>query len=315
MNIETSHNTAEVGNDNQEFDSGYEIWDVSPEVWNEVLSDVELPQGYGVIGGAARSIAFKLLRGDEPPFVRDVDLVCTEDADMSYASILAEKYSPDDAAHNHGVQQLGDMDQYFGSRDFTMNQLLVVDGKLIMTSEAARDFKDGVIQLTPYEHREDWFPSDRMTLKALLLESALTAEGHEVKIADQDREVFDDRSIGDAFSLALTLQKSLEYGQDVAEEYWRKLADRGMLNEFDGELVRAAQSHDWDALASEIDQYLSWGFNYRGSAKASFVNDGSLSEFIWSQADYQDDIEDWRDRLDAYSGKGSEYLGAEYGGN
>lgn len=301
--------------DSQESRPVYEVYDVAPEVWDEVLPGVELPQGYGVIGGAARSIAFRLLRGDKPPFVRDIDLVCTVDADKRHAETLAKKYSPDDAAHDHGVQQVDDIDRYFQTRDFTLNQLMVIDGKLIMPSSAAMDIKNGVIRLTDYEHRDGWIPSDRMVLKGMLLESALNAEGHNVRIADKDERVFSERRVGDVFSLALTLQKSLEYGQDVAEEYWSKLARRGMLNDLAIEIKDAATHHNWSDLATEIGYYLNWGFQYRGSAMAYVKNSELLSEFIWSQGDDLDDeIEHWRDKLDEYTGPGSKYLRAEYGG-
>lgn len=295
--------------------SGYTVKNVSAEIQKAALPEVQLPRGYGVIGGAARSIAFQTLRGGEALYVRDIDLVCTSYADKELASDLAQKYNPDDFDYGHGVQEINDMNDYFESRDFTMNQLAVIDGSLLITDEASKDIKDGIIRLTAFERRENTVPSDRMILKALLLESALSSEGIDVHIATEDQAVFKERNVTNAFWLALMLQKSLEYGQDVAKEYWEKITNQGILDAFGESMKRAAVSGDWIHLASEIEPYI-YGFGYRGKALDATTNHELLSEFMWSQDDSafeQDPIEDQRSKLEDYSGKGSNYLDPRYG--
>ena len=121
-----------------------EIKDLYP-----VFSEIDkMPKGCAVIGGAARSLAFhtvnKNVKNAIP--IRDVDVAFFEgEISQSEADVFAEFFSPDDYAHDHGAQEIFDIEEYMDSRDFTMNQVIYKDGELTMSRAAIRDIYKGVI--------------------------------------------------------------------------------------------------------------------------------------------------------------------------
>ena len=110
---------------------------------NPIYSQIDkMPKGCAVIGGAARSLAFMMInpKNRELIPVRDVDVAYFED-DISQeeADVYAEYFSPDDFLHNHGVQEISNIEEYMNTRDFTMNQVIYKDGKLIASRAVMYD--------------------------------------------------------------------------------------------------------------------------------------------------------------------------------
>ena len=120
-----------------------------------IFSEIDkMPKGCAVIGGAARSLAFQMISKniEKPIPIRDVDVAFFEDEiSQESADIYAEKFSPDDFAHEHKAQKIENLDEYMDSRDFTMNQIIYKDGELVMSRSAIRDIYKGVIN--PCEDR------------------------------------------------------------------------------------------------------------------------------------------------------------------
>ena len=115
----------------------------------------ELPEGVAVMGGVARSIARQVLTGDIEP-IRDIDLVNITDRqgvvpiDIEKRTELSKKYMPEDFAYGHGIQD-DTFDHYFKTRDFTINQSLILNNQLYVSELAQNDFIENVIRPTYYE--------------------------------------------------------------------------------------------------------------------------------------------------------------------
>ena len=95
---------------------------------NPVYSQIDkMPKGCAVIGGAARSLAFMMINPKNRELIpaRDVDVAYFEnEISQDEADVYAEYFSPDDFSHNHGAQEISNIEEYMNTRDFTMNQVI-----------------------------------------------------------------------------------------------------------------------------------------------------------------------------------------------
>ena len=139
----------------------------------------ELPHGVAVMGGVARSIAREIITGERES-IRDIDLINITDeegnSEVDYDSLdeLSRKFMPDDYTFDHGVGN-DTLDHYFRTRDFTVNQSLIKDSKLIVSNFAYNDFQENIIRPTYFEHPYDGDNiSSRLFLKALMMRSVFS---------------------------------------------------------------------------------------------------------------------------------------------
>lgn len=88
-----------------------------PDYIIEDLGLPKLPTGYGLIGGAARSVALKLFFNEDLP-IRDLDIAGVEEfnPDTALEDELGLKYMTDDYMNGHGVQNTS-FTSYFTNRD------------------------------------------------------------------------------------------------------------------------------------------------------------------------------------------------------
>lgn len=196
---------------------------------------IGLPEGYGVHGGAARNILEAMIFPDDTlPEPRDIDLVHMGPIDdWEEADSLASVYSPEDSSHGHSVQAVDNLADYIKGADFTINQVLFFPrgngGDLYYTQQAAIDTKNRIIRPTVMEFSDDWLLSKKLALKAVMLQASLVADGIDASIRsvnlNKGRDVYWQDSY---FFDALILNKSLERGRDVAEEYVRLLKSYGL---------------------------------------------------------------------------------------
>lgn len=278
---------------------------LSPELAAEVAA-LELPPGYGLSGGAARDIALAMLRGERLP-VRDIDVVAFSEFNPDLApetlSEVSARLMPDDYAHGNGVRT-ENLLHYFSSRDFTMNEVAVVSGQLLMTPRAADAIVNNVIEPTEYAHspEEGQHLSSKLTVKAILQECVLgqVRGSAEIRGFDPEKAV---RSV-DAFALALGLQKALDHGPDMAHRYLDKLFEYGGLHEEDlaprtDERLRDI-ALDWQADTGN--------FAYRGNAKDLIEGDMSAGDWLWAmQPDAMDEYDHYRELSQRYAGPGRQY--------
>lgn len=192
----------------------------------------ELPHGVAVMGGVARSIAREIITGEREP-IRDIDLINITDEDgnseVDYDSLdeLSRKFMPDDYTFGHSVGN-DTLDHYFRTRDFTVNQSLIKDGKLIVSNFAYNDFQENIIRPTYFEHPYDGDDiSSRLFLKALMMRSVFSQISNSIPlIEDMEQPEY----IG-SFDIALFLNKAMSRGARTARIFTEDLADWDIISE------------------------------------------------------------------------------------
>ncbi len=192
----------------------------------------ELPHGVAVIGGVARSIAREIITGEREP-IRDIDLINITDeegnSEVDYDTLdeLSRKFMPDDYTFGHSVGN-DTLDHYFRTRDFTVNQSLIKDGKLIVSNFAYNDFQENIIRPTYFEHPYDGDDiSSRLFLKALMMRSVFSQISDSIPlIEDMERPEY----IG-SFDIALFLNKAMSRGARTARVFTEDLADWDIISE------------------------------------------------------------------------------------
>lgn len=192
----------------------------------------ELPHGVAVMGGVARSIAREIITGEREP-IRDIDLINITDEDgnseVDYDSLdeLSRKFMPDDYTFGHSVGN-DTLDHYFRTRDFTVNQSLIKDGKLIVSNFAYNDFQENIIRPTYFEHPYDGDDiSSRLFLKALMMRSVLSQISNSIPLIE---DIEQPEYIG-SFDIALFLNKAMSRGAKTARAFTEDLADWDIISE------------------------------------------------------------------------------------
>ena len=202
------------------------------EILNRYSFLSELPHGVAVMGSVARSIAREIITGEREP-IRDIDLINITDEDgnseVDYDTLdeLSRKFMPDDYTFDHGVRNDA-LDHYFRTRDFTVNQSLIKDSKLIVSNFAYNDFQENIIRPTYFEHPYDGDDiSSRLFLKALMMRSVLSQISDSIPlIEDMEQPEY----IG-SFDIALFLNKAMSRGAKTARVFTEDLADWDIISE------------------------------------------------------------------------------------
>ena len=222
----------------------------------------ELPHGVAVMGGVARSIAREIITGEREP-IRDIDLINITDeegnSEVDYHTLdeLSRKFMPDDYTFDHGVRN-DTLDHYFRTRDFTVNQSLIKDGKLIVSNFAYNDFQENIIRPTYFEHPYDGNDiSSRLFLKALMMRSVLSQISDSIPlIEDMEQPEY----IG-SFDIALFLNKAMSRGARTARVFTEDLADWDIISEeYAGRPVALAEAlledvHTFEFRPSTDEQF------------------------------------------------------------
>jgi hypothetical protein len=194
---------------------------------------VELPQNYALKGGAARVTLEKALGINTNALARDIDICyigSAEEEDIELSKSLAESYADEDLQNGHGVETLEE--NYFQSRDFTINEVLVVNNVILLSKQALLDTLRSIIRFSEFEktnfyYQENYneekevsvrFVNNKLASKALRLISE--KEGFDFI----DSDFFDHKSIND-FHMALHLDRAMEIGPEVADRFVQKLKD------------------------------------------------------------------------------------------
>lgn len=224
----------------------------------------ELPHGVAVMGGVARSVAREIITGEREP-IRDIDLVNIVDeagnseVDEPMLDELSRKYMPDDYAFGHGIKN-DTLENYFKSRDFTINQSLIMDGKLIVSDLAYDDFEENIIRPTYFEHPYAGDEvSSRLFLKALMMRDVVSQISDFIPLIE-DMEPPEDVWY---FDVALFLNKAMSRGAVTARIFTEDLAEWGAVpKDYSGRPM---------ALAKMLNEQL-YGFEFRPSTDGRFVD-------------------------------------------
>lgn len=214
-----------------------------------------LPAGVAIMGGAARAILLGSRYGDYDAAVRDVDLVVVDELashTIDFAE-LSREYMPDDYAHGYGVGSTP-IDAYFSTRDFTINEVLVVDGVIISSRQCDEDLRKNTIRASEYEIESNGTIGPKLKAKALLLAAVF-------KVQYGYAEDKTPRSWGGGeFYTALMINKAFQYGEAVTIQF---MADLGF--DQDKDLYQAAVEYAL-AYAKDDEQ-----FSFRGSEIADDI--------------------------------------------
>ena len=214
----------------------------------------ELPHGVAVMGGVARSIAREIITGEREP-IRDIDLINITDeegnseADYDTLDELSRKFMPDDYTFDHGIGN-DTLDHYFRTRDFTVNQSLIKDGKLIVSDFAYNDFQENIIRPTFFEHPYDGDDiSSRLFLKALMMRSVLSQISDSIPLIED----MEQPEYISSFDIALFLNKAMSRGARTARVFTEDLADWDIISEeYAGHPVALAEALLEDVPAFEF---------------------------------------------------------------
>lgn len=230
-----------------EREKQFELFTIPAEILEEYNLPEDLPDGVAIMGGTARSLARRLVTGDKE-LVRDLDLVFMSELadpdnmpDSEILDELSEKYMPDDYAYGHGIGY-DDLENYFGTRDLTINQCLVTGDKLLMTRAAYDDFQENIIRPSYFEQKYAEQPTnERLFLKALLLQTVFgeftnsypTLEDFYLDEIDEEIDYNQGYDIHlDAFNIAVTLNKAMSRGAETTRRFVINLADWDVVDTF-----------------------------------------------------------------------------------
>lgn len=206
--------------------------DIPKSIIDKLPFLLKLPSGVAVMGGVARSVAREMITGDCEP-MRDIDLVNILDENgesrvsAEVIDELSREYMPDDYLFGHGMESTT-IDDYFGTRDFTVNQVLLVDGKLLISDVAYYDFQENIIRPTYYEmHYSDHILSSRLFLKALMLRCVVSQISNSIPLLE---DINPPDEIG-SFNIALFLNKAMSRGAETARIFTSDLVDWDVVSE------------------------------------------------------------------------------------
>ena len=276
----------------------------------------ELPHGVAVMGGVARSIAREIITDEREP-IRDIDLINITDeegnSEVDYNTLdeLSRKFMPDDYTFDHGVRN-DTLDHYFRTRNFTVNQSLIKDGKLIVSDFAYNDFQENIIRPTYFEHPYDGDDiSSRLFLKALMMRSVFSQISDSIPlIEDMEQPEY----IG-SFDIALFLNKAMSRGARTARIFTEDLADWDIISEEYADRPVALAK----ALLEDVNT-----FEFRPSTDERFKDiqecedmDGffippAMSHYHASNSVIRRAIAEYEDGLDKPIGNGEERVSGYY---
>lgn len=224
-----------------EREKQFEVLTIPQEILEEYKLPEDLPAGVAVMGGTARSLARRVVTGDKEP-VRDLDLIYIEElsepdnpASQETLSEISEKYMPDDFAYGHGIKH-ENLEHYFASRDFTMNQCLVVGDKLLMTRAAYDDFQENIIRPSYDRKPREYSPlSDSDFMRGLLFLTVLRDCTSSYPMAEDlmsgRYDEYDEPFGVGEFQIALALNKAMSRGVRTAMHFTETLADYDLIDE------------------------------------------------------------------------------------
>jgi len=201
---------------------------VDPE---DLVGYPPMPPGYGFKGGVARKALARVLRLPlSMSAVRDIDLLRLNGTPPEHDQRLAEVYMTDDVIHGDAeVEEIVSPLEYLTSREFTVNEILFVDGVVRITPLGLLDTLGGVVRITQaHLNRNRGRVHPVVGFKALRFASAGRHEGNDIRVA-RFRLSYRPRAHPLAFFFALQLSRAFEADPAIAELYIGMARRRGFL--------------------------------------------------------------------------------------
>ena len=145
-------------------------------------------------------------------------------ADEDLMENLSEMYMPDDYKHGYGVKK--ENEEYFKTRDFTINEVFATKDAVYCTKQCLLDTLRGVVRFSEYEKQESWSGYPYYVHPKLLAKALRLAVTSNLKISDEG--VYDVQCI-DEFHMALHLDRALGQGEHVARGYVEELRTKNQI--------------------------------------------------------------------------------------
>ena len=190
-----------------------------------------MPPGYGYKGGVARKALARVLRLPlSTSAVRDIDLLRLGGTPPEHDQRLAEVYMTDDVIHGDAeVEEIVSPLDYLTSREFTVNEVLFVDGVVRITPLGLLDTLGGVLRITQaHLNRNRGRVHPVVGFKALRFAGTGRHEGNNIRVA-RFRLSYRPRAHPLAFFFALQLSRAFEADPAIAELYMGMAQRRGFL--------------------------------------------------------------------------------------
>lgn len=182
------------------------------------LEGLDLPEGFGLKGGAARAVAAYTLYEEEWP-VRDIDLVILPHGDDSLIPEMSKLYMPRDWKYGDGPERVSAIEELLTERDFTINEVAFSEGKAYFTPTARDALAKKRIELA------DEVPGIKMKSKAQLLAASLEAAEFKPTVSERLLPIY-----WDPFWCGLMFDRAIEQGEEVAERYTTRILAAAQLH-------------------------------------------------------------------------------------
>lgn len=279
--------------------------------------DKNLPKGYCLVGGAARSLAFGAIRG-EVPRIRDIDIAyMAGEADLSIIDEVSAVFSPVDYSHGRGAQEIASAEEYMNTRDFTMNQVFYKDGQLVMSEQAIEDIRRGIIR--PCEDRidnryesewdDEWdyyenntvYVKPKFAYKAALQKVVLSEYFPDMRIEESVVSDLDFYNSASAFWLAVALQKAFDWGPDIPHKFINELINHENFDTHNLEEYDFKGDGIYKLMKDLNEEYLYKPLEFRDGAKEYYDKTESDNLFD-SLDDKYKYLEDYIDQKGSFKG-------------
>lgn len=204
---------------------------------------------YAYKGGAARLALAAVLGKDVRNRVpRDYDLLRFGTEPIAFDQEMAAEFMPDDFRHGNGVELVEDFAEYVRTRDLSINQVVLLDGRISCTVQALRDTLNEVLRPLPYVLDAEGLLQGKIMMKMVRMLAEARVEGRHMTMQDVP-----DKHCVSAFDVALHLDRALVRSSRIAQAYVEECVRLGFLSLQDQESLSLG-----DAIA-HLDQTISGG--------------------------------------------------------
>lgn len=200
-----------------------------------------LPEGYAYKGGAARALLFRSFHIDENAIPRDIDIVrlSKEEPYEGADDKISQQYMSDDYAYGDGVEIIENKEEYFDTRDLTINEILATDDKIIISKECLADTVRHILRITEFEKEKNrnlfggGLPYKLMAKTIRMHSESILKYGEDKAFKiDPEQNYTYERSFITPFYLAVHLDRSFQQGENIAEEFTKQLKENKQIPEY-----------------------------------------------------------------------------------
>jgi len=223
-------------------------------------------------GGAARALLLRSLKIDPAYIPRDIDLVriskkeIYEGADAD----LAKRYMSEDFEFGTGVEVILNEDEYFSTRDLTINEALATDDRVVTTKQCLVDNVRHILRPSNYEKNRG--SSCKMLAKIIRFYVESIHRYDDAAVEEVEGWDFE-KSFISPFWLASQLDKAYDVNRMVAIEYFNRLK---ILKQIPSEIESPEEAAEY------LSELLSHSFYYRHAPVEQF-----RLERQWTDSDEQ----------------------------